>query len=180
MSLQHQALRAYTEADVQIAISDITRNQIQSIQRAEKVYNVPKQTIQRRRDRTHCQRDCEPNRKHLTKLEEEVVVQRILEESERGIPSSKADVRVMADKLLRDRGGDAVGKNWVDRFIQRTPKLQTRWSRPYKHQRAACKDPAVIQPWFTLVQLIKVKYSIVDEYMYNFDKSSFLIGRISS
>ena len=180
MSQQHQAPRAYIEADVQIAISDITRNQIQSIRRAEKVYNVPERTIRQRRDGTHCRRDCEPNGKRLTKLEEEVVVQRILEESERGIPSSKADVRDMADKLLRDRGGDAVGKNWVDRFIQRTPELQTRWSRPYDRQRAACEDPAVIQPWFTLVQLIKAKYGIVDEDMYNFDESGFLMGKILS
>jgi hypothetical protein len=92
---------------------------------------VPARMILRRRDGTHCRRDCEPNRKRLTKLEEEVVVQRILEESGHGVPSLKADVRDMADKLLRDRGGDAVGKNWVDRFIQRTSELQTRWSRPY-------------------------------------------------
>ena len=105
---------------------------------------------------------------------------RILDESDRGIPSSKADVRDMADKLLRERGGDAVGKNWVDRLIQRTPELRTRWTRPYDRQRAACEDLAVIQPWFALVQSIKAKYSIVDNNIYNFNKSSFLIGKISS
>jgi hypothetical protein len=36
---------------------------------------------------------------------------RILDESDRGISSSKADVQDMADKLLRERGGDAVSKN---------------------------------------------------------------------
>ena len=75
-----------------------------------------------------------------------MIVERILEESERGIPSSKADVRDMADKLLRERGGEAVGKNWVDRFLQRTPELRTRWSRLYDYQRAACEDLAIIQP----------------------------------
>ena len=146
MSQPQQADRLYTEADVQLAVSDISRRQIKSIRRAEKVYKVPKTTIRRRRDGTRSRRDCEPNQKRLTKLEEEAVILRILEESDRGLPSSKADVRDMADKLLRERGGDAVGKNWVDRFIERTPELRTRWSRPYDHQRAVCEDPAIIRP----------------------------------
>jgi len=68
----------------------------------------------------------------------------------------------MADRLLREREGNLTGKNWVDKFIQRTPELRTRWSRPYNCQRAACEDLAVIRPWFTLVQSIKAKYSIID------------------
>jgi hypothetical protein len=86
----------------------------------------------------------------------------------------------MADRLLRERGSKAVGKNWVDNFIKRTPELRTRWSRPYDRQRAACEDSAIIKPWFTLVQNMKAKYGIVDEDMYNFDESGFLLGKISS
>jgi hypothetical protein len=67
----------------------------------------------------------------MTKLEEEVIIKRILEESVCGIPSSKADVRDMADKLLRERDSKPVGKNWVVNFIQRTPELRTRWTRLY-------------------------------------------------
>ena len=85
----------------------------------------------------------------------------------------------MADRLLRDRGAKPVGKHWVDNLVKRTPELQKRWTRLYNRQRAACEDPAVIQPWFSLVQNIKAKYSIVDEDMYNFNKSGFLIGKIS-
>jgi hypothetical protein len=73
-------------------------------------------------------------------------VQRILDESLRGVPLSKAHVRDMANRLLRERGEKATGKNWVDRFIARTPELRTRWSRPYDRQRAACEDPALILP----------------------------------
>jgi hypothetical protein len=40
-----------------------------------------------------------------------MIIQHILKESTRGIPSSKADVRDMADKLLRERGSKAVSKN---------------------------------------------------------------------
>ena len=89
-------------------------------------------------------------------------------------------MRDMADRLLRERGSGPVGKNWVDNFVKRTPELRTRWTRPYNHQRAACEDPAVIQPWFTLVQSTKAKYGIIDKDTYNFDESGFLMGKISS
>jgi hypothetical protein len=86
----------------------------------------------------------------------------------------------MADKLLRERGGGCTGKNWVDRFIKRTPELRTKWSRLYDRQRAACEDPAVIQPWFELVRSMKEKYGIADEDVWNFDESGFLMGKITS
>ncbi|KAH5464313.1 hypothetical protein HBI65_251110 [Parastagonospora nodorum] len=86
----------------------------------------------------------------------------------------------MADRLLRERAGKPVGKNWVDNFVKRTPELRTRWSRPYDRQRATCEDPAIIQPWFALVQGMKEKYGVADEDMYNFDESGFLMGKISS
>ena len=86
----------------------------------------------------------------------------------------------MADKLLRERGAKPVGKNWVDNLVKRSPELQKRWTRPYDRQRAACEDPAVIQPWFTLVQSTKAKYGIIDKDTYNFDESGFLMGKISS
>jgi hypothetical protein len=153
----------YTEADIFIAISDIASKQIRSERRAAAVYKVPRSTIQGRRAGARPQRDCEPKSKRLTKLEEEVIVHRVLNESLRGVPPSKAHVRDMADRLLRERGGNPTGKNWVDNFIKRTPELRTRWSRPYDRQRAACEDPAVIRPWFSLVQSMKAKYGIADK-----------------
>ncbi len=163
MPQQRNVQKTYTEGDVFIAISDITSKQIRSERRAAAVHKVPRSTIQDRRAGRRPQRDCEPKSKRLTKLEEEAIVQRVLEEGLRGIPPSKACVRDMADRLLRERGGKPTGKNWIDNFIKRTPKLRTRWSRPYDRQRAVCEDPAVIQPWFSLVQSMKAKYSIVDE-----------------
>ena len=36
----------------------------------------------------------------------------------------------------------------------------------------------LIKGWFELVQNMKVKYGIVDEDIYNFDKTGFIIGKI--
>ncbi|KAF7566808.1 hypothetical protein PtrM4_151280 [Pyrenophora tritici-repentis] len=180
MSQQRNVQQAYTEGDIILAISDITSNQVSSVKRAAAIYNVPRTTVRRRRAGQRSRRDCEPNSKRLTKLEEEAIVQRVLEESSRGIPPSKAHVQDMADRLLRERGGKPTGKNWVDNFIKRTPELQMRWSRPYDRQRAACEDPVIIRPWFSLVQSVKAKYGILDEDTWNFDESGFMMGKISS
>lgn len=180
MSQQLQTQRGYTEADVQIAVSELSRNQIKSIRRAGKIYNVPERIIRRRRDRKHSRRDCEPNCKRLTKLEEEAITRRVIVEAERGLPCGRDDVRDMANRLLRERGGKEVGKNWVDRFVQRNPELRTRQSRPYDHQRALCEDPVLIKGWFELVQNTKAKYGIVDEDIYNFDETGFIMGKILS
>jgi hypothetical protein len=163
MSQQRNVQKTYTEGDIHIAISDIASKQIQSVRRAAAVYRVPRSTLQDRRARTRPRRDCEPNTKRLTELEEEVIVERILNQSLRGVPLLKANVRDMADRLLRERGRKPTGKNWVDNFIKRTPELRTRWSRPYDHQRAVYEDPAVIRPWFTLVQSMKAEHGIADE-----------------
>ena len=144
MPQQQKAIRAYTEADMQLAISDLNSNQIQTEKHAAAIYNVPRATLRDRRAGRRRQRDCEPQSKRMSKLEEEVIVQSILDQSLRGFAPSKAFVRDMANKLLADRGEKPVGKTWVDTFIKRTPELKTRWSRPYDHQRAACEDPALI------------------------------------
>jgi hypothetical protein len=67
--------------------------------------------VQDRRNGKRARRDCELNTKRLIKLEEEVILQYILKYSVRGLLVLKADVRDMADRLLRDRASKPVGKN---------------------------------------------------------------------
>ena len=144
MSQQRTTQTSYTESDIQLALLDIQSQRVQSQRRAASIYNVPQRTLSYRRAGRRSRRDCEANSKRLNKLEEEAIVRRILDESTRGFAPIKADVRVMANKLLHEREGNPVGKNWVDNFVKRTPELRTRWSRPYDRQRAACEDPAAI------------------------------------
>jgi hypothetical protein len=86
----------------------------------------------------------------------------------------------MADALLAARGQDPppqpVGKNWVSRFIQSQPELQTKWTRKFNSQRAQCKDPAVIAAWFKLVAETRQTYGVLDQDIYNFDETGFAIG----
>ncbi|KAL2024726.1 hypothetical protein VTK56DRAFT_6927 [Thermocarpiscus australiensis] len=84
----------------------------------------------------------------------------------------------MANQLLRVRDAPPVGKLWAHNFVKRQPALRTRWSRRYDYQRAKCEDPKVIGEWFILVWNVKAKYGIVDDDVYNFDETGFIMGII--
>ncbi|EKG08898.1 hypothetical protein MPH_14164, partial [Macrophomina phaseolina MS6] len=153
----------YHEGRITLAIEAINRDQIQSERRAASTFKCAHKTLNRRRAGTTARRDCEPNCKKLTKFEELAIVEHILDLDSRGFPPTKEAVRDMANKLLDERGGKPVGKNWPDNFIKRTPELKTQQSRSYDHQRALNEDSRVISDWFKLVQSIKAKYGILDK-----------------
>lgn len=84
----------------------------------------------------------------------------------------------MVNYLLETQGGKHVGKLWAHRFVQRRQELKIHFNCVYDFQRALCKDPKLIGDWFRLFQNIQAKYSVVDTDIYNFDKTSFMIGQI--
>ena len=97
------------EADVQLAILAINSHQIIANRRAADVYNVPESTLRDRRAGKAARRDCQPNSKKLTQLEEEVIVKYILNLDLRGFAPTYAAVRDMANSLLAARGAGQVG-----------------------------------------------------------------------
>jgi len=64
----------------------------------------------------------------------------------------------------------------VSRFVNSQSKLQTKWDRKLHSQRALSKDPVAITAWFKLVEETRQAYGILDIDIYNFNKTSFIIG----
>ena len=90
----------------------------------------------------------------------------------------------MADVLLAGRGQNPppppVGKNWVSRFVNNQSELQTKWNRKFHSQRAQCEDPTKINAWFKLVQDTRDAYGILDQDVFNFDETGFMMGVAST
>jgi hypothetical protein len=168
------------EDDVQLAITSINAKLLQSIRAAAAVYNVPEKTIRRRRAGISSRRNCQPNSRKLTQLEEEVTVKYIQDLDQRGFAPTHSAVRDMADKLLAARGGGQVGQKWPANFVKRTDSLKTRFNQPYDRQRALCEDWGLISCWFELVEQTKANYGICDEDIYNFDEAGFMMGKITT
>jgi hypothetical protein len=175
-----QAQPSSSEANIHLAILAINSKQILTERRAAETFDVARTTLQRRRAGKPTQRDCPPNSKKLTQLEEEVIVRHILNLDQRGFAPTYAAVRDMADKLLAARGAGQVGQKWPANFVRRTDSLKTRFNRPYDKQRALCEDTVLIRSWFELVEQTKAKYGICDEDVYNFNKAGFTMGKITT
>ena len=175
-----QAQLASREADIHLAISALQQDQIQAEAVAAQAFNVPRSTLHRRRAGKPARRDCQPNSKKLTQLEEEVIVNYILDLDRRGFAPTYAAVRDMADKLLAARGAGQVGVHWPRNFVKRTDSLTTRFNRAYDRQRALCEDSVLIRSWFELVEQTKAKYGILDEDVHNFDEAGFVMGKITT
>ena len=74
------------------------------------MYSVAETTLRRRRAGTLARRDCQPNSRKLTQLEEEVIISYIADLDQRGFSPTYAAVRDMADKLLAARDAGQVGQ----------------------------------------------------------------------
>jgi hypothetical protein len=168
------------EADVQLAISAISNEQVQGNRPAAAIYHAAEATIRRRRNGKPARRDCQPNSKKLTQREEEVVVKYILDLDGRGFSPTYAAVRDMADRLLAARNAGQVGVHWARNFVKRTDTLKTRFNRAYDRKRALCEDPVLIKSWFELVEQTKATYGICDDDVYNFDEAGFMMGKITT
>jgi hypothetical protein len=145
MPQHQQALIHSNEANIQLSISSLNKNEICSIKAAAQTFNAPRTTLRDRRAGRPARRDCQPNLKKLSQLEEEVIVSYILNLSLRRFAPTYAAIRDTANKLLAARGAGQVGQKWPANFVKRTDSLRIRFNRTCDRQRALCEDPVLIQ-----------------------------------
>jgi len=129
------------ESDINLAIQAMQRDKTLSRRRAAKIYNVPESTLRDRMNGRTPKPESRPAAHRLTVTEEEALVQYVLDLDARGFPPQYAGVEDMANLLLAQRDAGRVGKHWVEKFVKRQSKLDTRFSRVYDFQRALCEDP---------------------------------------
>jgi hypothetical protein len=132
-----------------LTAQSIKNQYIKSQRRAAFLYNVPRSTINRRLQHVPTIQAFNQQKRTLSSIEEQSLVEWILDLDRCGFPPNIIDVRRMADVLLANCGQDPpplpVGKCWVNRFIRRQSELQTKWNRKFHSQRVRCEDPVTIR-----------------------------------
>jgi hypothetical protein len=174
---------ANQEGRILLALDDIKNGRIKSIRAAAKLYDIPRQTLSRRTNGIISRVDTRANSHKLTQLEEDSLTEWILSMDSRGAAPRHTTVREMANILLAARGTTpllTVGVNWVSNFVKRRDELRTRFSKRYDYQRALNEDPKAIKEWFLMVQRAIEENGIQPEDIYNFNKTGFAMGLISS
>jgi hypothetical protein len=177
---------SYKEGRIALALQAYQDGYFTSLRAAAEAYDIPASTLRYRVKGGRARRGLRAINTKLSTTEEEALIKWILSMEERGLPVRSNSIQQMANLLLQKRSiADrenylTVGKNWVYNFIQRYNSLQSKYNRKYNYQRAKCEDPTIIRDWFRLVQNVIGKYGIMDEDIYNFDKTGFQMGVIST
>ena len=166
------------EARLILAIQAIRNNPNLRVTTAAELYDVRRTTLTDRLAGRPARCNIPANSRKLTDLEEETIVRYITELCTRSFSPRLSGVRDMANQLLRARDASNVGQRWAHNFVRRRSELRIRFARKYDYQRAKCEDPKIISEWFDLVRNTKAIYGIMDEDIYNFDKTGFMMGMI--
>ena len=173
MLSQKKAKLSYDEGRIDLALQAYTSGQFQTLRRAAAAFSVRHQRLSDRLHGITNRRQTRPRIQKLTLTEEQTIVRYILELDSRGFAPRLQEVADIADKLLAVRGGTPVGKNWAERFVQRTEELKMAFNRAKDRQRILQEDPEIISAWFMLVQETVAKYGIADDDIHNFDETGF-------
>jgi hypothetical protein len=180
MTRQRKPQNTLRDGKFSLAIAAYQNNNKLKPAALARTYDVPKTTLLRRLRGTPSRSETVSVNQKLHPVEEQSLVQWILDLDRRGFPPQVIDVRWMADALLAGRGQDPppppVGKNWVSRFVNSQSELQTKWNRKFHSQRARCEDSVAIAAWFKLVEETCLAYGILDDDVYNFDETGFMMG----
>jgi transcriptional regulator with XRE-family HTH domain len=115
-------------------------------------------------------------KRKLTHAEERVLVDWILESSDRALPPSLANIAVHANGILGGREVlvEPVGESWVPRFLDRyRDELQTHWSRPLATERARSLNKDAVKHWYELMKENVIDKGIKEHNIYGMDESGF-------
>lgn len=177
MAPPHRSETIQREGRTEVAVRGIRKSQFQSVKRAAIICNVPRTTLRRRLQGCPARLGSRSKFRLLLESEEAALIIWIHSMEKRGFPPFLIDVQRMAQTLLSQRPTNkTIGKNWVYKFIQQHPELDTRLARSYDAQRAKNEDPKTLAEWFQRFQSTRLQYGIADEDIYNFDETGFAMG----
>jgi hypothetical protein len=183
MPPQSRIEKVQKEGRTLLAIQALRKGQLSSGRAGSKLYEVPNSTLSHRARGRPARVELRANNHKLTETEENALEQWILSMDERGYPPRICAVHEAAELLLKQRVAlpvASIGKNWARNFVNRHPRLTSKYTYKYDYQRAKCEDPEKLQAWFRLVENMVCKYGIVSDDIYNFDEVGYIMGHIGT
>ena len=72
---------------------------------------------------------------------------------------------------------DDIGKEWVQRFLQRYPELVSICPRSIEAVRVKDTSPEQLNRWFNDLEKVLAEFKIKLENIYNMDERAFAIGK---
>ena len=187
MRKRSEKTRAKNER-VEAALKEYREKKFESVAAAAEAHEVPESTLRARVKGRKSRAEAKEKMQLLAKAEEDTLVQWILDVSKAGYPPHKPQVQEMAEQIHYERVSkinDAsitlieyppIEDQWVDRFIQRHPSLQTAYARRIDASRMKETTVDAIILWLNTVHETIKQYDVAAKDIYNMDESSFAIG----
>src|SRR6266699_5770546 len=119
------------ERQLQLVFQAFERDPQLSINKAVRLYNIPRTILSDRINRRSTYADTIPNLRKLTALEEEVVVREVFDLDSRGFHPRMRNIEDMVNRLLAIYNTMRIGLRWTFNFVKRQLELYIRWNRPY-------------------------------------------------
>lgn len=103
----------------------------------------------------------------------------LIQQSDRGFPATREKIYHYALEIAQIRHPELekLGKNFVDRFIQRNwDRISTKWSANLDTSRASAVNPVVINHWYELLNAQLGHHHFHPSNIYGLDESGFPFG----
>jgi hypothetical protein len=144
-------------------------------------HDVDYQKLMRRVNGGQSKMDRKGSNRLLSDAQEFTLIGYIRRLDDLGVGARKIDIeREVRLMLKRSHHGDGpprqLGKHWADRWIADHPDLFRVKQKSIEEARKQSHDPDNIRKWLQKFQATRIKYSILDDDLWNFDESGFRIG----
>ena len=153
------------------------------LRQAARAYNVPVETLRRRVNGT-VEVDCKPGPPTvLTKEEEDMVYDYLVQMSDMGYGLSRETVMSIAykvaEKLKKQHPftGESAGRSWLDGFRRRHPNITIRTPLPLSYNRAVSANIDTVNDFFGKIGGIYGRLNLISKPMciFNADESGVSI-----
>ncbi len=157
-----------------LALADLNNDPSVSLREIARIYDLPRSTLQARRNGRQSAKTFQTGRQRLSVHEENALIRWIDTITAWGWPPRIGQLETMAKHLMTAKGDlDPLGQHWYKNFLRRHPEFKTRYSRNLNQDRKDAGNHETIQKWFDLYNSTRMEHGILESDIYNMDEKGF-------
>jgi hypothetical protein len=169
-SSRYEAAIAYHSTHAQLSIRALARR-----------WDLPESTLRDRLKGKLSRREARAAQQLIPPSQEALLANWIYEQEACGQARSPAQIRAFVSILSKNSGGSGhVGPNWLPRYLQRWPHLQTKLGRGIDALRVRSITKDKVQDWYSQLEKVLKLKNIKGHNLWNFDETGTALSPVSN